>query len=86
MIVSLQIQVITAIDYYLLRGFLTFTFFVHKDWWDHQLGKRGFPMWLGYLPKIMLAVVITLMDEAYFKIAIWLNDKGTFAPAEVLLC
>lgn len=24
----------------------------------------------------MLAVVISLMDEAYFKIAIWLNDKG----------
>lgn len=38
--------------------------------------NRGFPLWLGYIPKVMLAVVISLMDEAYFKIAIWLNDKG----------
>lgn len=30
----------------------------------------------------MLAVVISLMDEAYFKIAIWLNDKG---KSEILI-
>lgn len=47
-----------------------------QDWWDNFLTSRHFPMWLGYLPKIMLAVVITLMDEAYFKVAVWLNDKG----------
>ncbi|XP_019880243.2 anoctamin-8 isoform X2 [Aethina tumida] len=49
-----------------------------QDWWDGLLEYRGFPMWLGYLPKIMLAVVISLMDEAYFKIAIWLNDKENY--------
>lgn len=37
---------------------------------------RGLPSWLGYVPKVMLAIVISLMDEAYMKIAIWLNDKG----------
>lgn len=47
-----------------------------QDWWDQQLSARAFPMWLGYVPKVMLAVVISLMDEAYFKIALWLNDKG----------
>lgn len=47
-----------------------------QDWWDLQLRLRGFPVWLGYVPKVMLAVVISLMDEAYFKIAVWLNDKG----------
>lgn len=46
-----------------------------QDWWDGFLLNRGFPLWLGYIPKIMLAVVISLMDEAYFKVAIWLNDK-----------
>lgn len=46
-----------------------------QDWWDEFLTNRGFPLWLGYFPKIMLAVVISLMDEAYFKIAVWLNDK-----------
>ncbi|XP_015837199.1 anoctamin-8 isoform X2 [Tribolium castaneum] len=49
-----------------------------QDWWDGLLSARGLPMWLGYLPKIMLAVVISLMDEAYFKIAIWLNDKENY--------
>jgi hypothetical protein len=28
------------------------------------------------LPEILLAVVITLLDEAYCKVACWLNDKG----------
>lgn len=41
-------------------------------------------MWLGYLPKVMLAVVITLMDEAYFKIALWLNDKGNLKKVSTL--
>lgn len=50
--------------------------FAFQDWWDAFLTNRGFPLWLGYIPKIMLAVVISLMDEAYFKIAVWLNDKG----------
>ncbi|XP_022912435.2 anoctamin-10 isoform X1 [Onthophagus taurus] len=49
-----------------------------QDWWDAQIHVRGFPIWLGYIPKVMLAVVITLMDEAYFKIALWLNDKENY--------
>ncbi|XP_017773591.1 PREDICTED: anoctamin-8 isoform X3 [Nicrophorus vespilloides] len=49
-----------------------------QDWWDNFVQSRGYPDWLGYLPKIMLAVVITLMDEAYFKIALWLNDKENY--------
>lgn len=60
-----------------------------QDWWDNFLRARYFPMWLGYLPKIMLAVVISLMDEAYFKVAIWLNDKVPvceFFSLTVLYC
>ncbi|GLV40346.1 uncharacterized protein CBL_04147 [Carabus blaptoides fortunei] len=60
-----------------------------QDWWDSQLKIRGFPLWLGYMPKIMLAVFISLMDEAYFKIAVWLNDKVSIyqlLPFAVLHC
>lgn len=32
--------------------------------------------WLNVLPKVLLATMITVMDEAYLKLAIWLNDKG----------
>ncbi|KAK4884573.1 hypothetical protein RN001_000844 [Aquatica leii] len=49
-----------------------------QDWWDRQLYARGLPSWLGYVPKVMLAIVISLMDEAYLKIAVWLNDKENY--------
>ncbi|XP_074035844.1 anoctamin 8 white walker isoform X2 [Leptinotarsa decemlineata] len=49
-----------------------------QDCWDNVLRNRGLPHWLCYLPKIMLAVIISLMDEAYFRIAIWLNDKENY--------
>jgi anoctamin-8 len=71
MIVSLQIQV--SSEWRMRRDSNPL---ISQDWWDGLLSAKGLPMWLGYLPKIMLAVVISLMDEAYFKIAIWLNDKG----------
>ncbi|CAH1111241.1 unnamed protein product [Psylliodes chrysocephalus] len=49
-----------------------------QDYWDNFLRNHGLPHWLGYFPKIGLAVIISLMDEAYFKIAIWLNDKENY--------
>lgn len=83
MIISLQVQVSSnsiSINRRRRNFFrnLIRTFPLRQDWWDAQLRIRGFPAWLGYFPKIMLAIVITLMDEAYFKIAIWLNDKGNY--------
>lgn len=47
-----------------------------KDWWDGRLEAAGYGFWLSYVPKVLLAVVIALMDEAYFKVAVWLNDIG----------
>lgn len=32
---------------------------------------------LSVIPKVLLAGAITLMDEAYYKLAVWLNDRGT---------
>jgi hypothetical protein len=55
-----------------------------QEWWDQQITERGYFFCLSYLPKIFLAVVITLLDEAYYKVACWLNDKGEFpASSEV---
>ncbi|KZC04885.1 Anoctamin-8 [Dufourea novaeangliae] len=45
-----------------------------QDWWDARLESGGYGFWLSYVPKVLLAVVIALMDEAYFKVAVWLND------------
>ncbi|XP_061933347.1 anoctamin-8 isoform X10 [Apis cerana] len=49
-----------------------------QDWWDARLESRGYGFWLSYVPKVLLAVVIALMDEAYFKVAIWLNDMENY--------
>ncbi|CAH1392682.1 unnamed protein product [Nezara viridula] len=49
-----------------------------QDWWDRQIEARGYAFCLSYVPKIMLAVGITLLDEAYYKVACWLNDKENY--------
>lgn len=33
---------------------------------------------LSVIPKVMLAGAITLMDELYYKLAVWLNDKENY--------
>ena len=38
--------------------------------------REAIPSWVYFVPKILLAVVISGLDELYKKIAIWLNDKG----------
>jgi hypothetical protein len=50
--------------------------FSFKDWWDSKLPETGIFSWLSVIPKVLLAGAITLMDELYQKLAVWLNDKG----------
>ena len=47
-----------------------------QDWWDAKLPEQGVFSCLSVIPKVLLAGAITLMDEAYYKLAVWLNDKG----------
>lgn len=47
-----------------------------QEWWDAKLLAKGYPFWLSYFPKILLACAITVMDEGYYKVALWLNDCG----------
>lgn len=47
-----------------------------KDWADAKLPEHGLFSCLSVIPKVLLAGAITLMDEAYYKLAVWLNDKG----------
>uniref|UniRef100_A0A6M2DXE5 Putative product n=1 Tax=Xenopsylla cheopis TaxID=163159 RepID=A0A6M2DXE5_XENCH len=46
-----------------------------QDWWDKQVENRGLWSCLGVMPKVFLAAAITIMDEGYFKLAVWLNDQ-----------
>lgn len=47
-----------------------------QDWWDEKLPENGMMSCLSVIPKVLLAGAITMMDEAYYKLAVWLNDKG----------
>lgn len=38
-----------------------------------------------FIPKILLALTVTVCDEVYKKIAYWLNDMGNRAPALAFL-
>lgn len=38
-----------------------------------------------FIPKILLALTVTVCDEVYKKIAYWLNDMGNRPPALVVL-
>uniref|UniRef100_A0A1B0D023 Anoctamin n=1 Tax=Phlebotomus papatasi TaxID=29031 RepID=A0A1B0D023_PHLPP len=49
-----------------------------QDWWDGKLPENGFLSCLSVIPKVLLAGAITLMDEAYFKLAVWLNDRENY--------
>ncbi|SPP90034.1 anoctamin-8 isoform X8 [Drosophila guanche] len=49
-----------------------------QDWWDSKLPEDSVLCCLSVIPKVLLAGAITLMDEAYFKLAVWLNDKENY--------
>ncbi|XP_058986026.1 serine-rich adhesin for platelets isoform X7 [Musca domestica] len=49
-----------------------------QDWWDSKLPETGVLCCLSVIPKVLLAGAITLMDEAYYKLAVWLNDKENY--------
>lgn len=42
------------------------------------LSIKELPRILRFLPKIVLAVIVTTCDEVYKKIAYWLNDMGAW--------
>ena len=47
-----------------------------QQWWDTVIQNKGYTNFLSYLPKILLAFVIPVLDSIYNNIAIWLNDMG----------
>ncbi|XP_028899707.2 uncharacterized protein LOC105217978 isoform X2 [Zeugodacus cucurbitae] len=49
-----------------------------QDWWDSKLPEESILCCLSVIPKVLLAGAITLMDEAYYKLAVWLNDHENY--------
>ncbi|GFW67911.1 anoctamin [Trichonephila clavipes] len=66
-----------VIAFCLLVVFLVmFLIFELQTWWDRMIDARGYPFWMMFFPKVLLALVINVLDGVYHKIAVWLNDKG----------
>uniref|UniRef100_A0A0K8V6C9 Anoctamin n=1 Tax=Bactrocera latifrons TaxID=174628 RepID=A0A0K8V6C9_BACLA len=49
-----------------------------QDWWDSKLPEESILCCFSVIPKVLLAGAITLMDEAYYKLAVWLNDHENY--------
>lgn len=41
------------------------------------LSVKGLPRLARFLPKVVLALLVSVSAEGYKKLAIWLNDMGT---------
>ncbi|EDW11774.2 uncharacterized protein Dmoj_GI13291, isoform C [Drosophila mojavensis] len=68
-VIGLCLCVVFAVMFLMLR---------FQDWWDSKLPEDSVLCCLSVIPKVLLAGAITLMDEAYFKLAVWLNDKENY--------
>lgn len=49
-----------------------------QSWVNERVKTGSTPYFCTYLPKVLLAISISVLDDVYKKIAIWLNDKGSF--------
>ncbi|CAD5119327.1 DgyrCDS7950 [Dimorphilus gyrociliatus] len=49
--------------------------FMVQDWINLKISKGFLPSFTKFLPKVALALSIGILDNAYKKIAVWLNNK-----------
>lgn len=43
---------------------------------------KGLPRLVRFLPKVMLALLVSVSAEGYKKLAVWLNDMGMCCQEE----
>lgn len=71
-----QLSFLSSIFLKLNYTFIIKCFLLFQDWWDSYIETNEYPTYLSYIPKIMLALIIALLDDVYSIIAVWLNDCG----------
>jgi len=49
-----------------------------QSWVNHRVKAGCVPFFCTYLPKVLLAISISVLDDVYKRIAVWLNDKGLY--------
>jgi len=68
-----MIQLLFILSIYIILVEFCYLF---QDWWDLYIETNEYPTYLSYIPRIMLALIIAVLDDIYSVIAIWLNDSG----------
>jgi len=48
-----------------------------QNWVNMRVKAGSLPFFCSYMPKVLLAISISVLDDIYKKIAVWLNDKGS---------
>jgi len=48
-----------------------------QSWVNMHVKTGSVPYFCSYLPKVLLALSISLLDDVYKKIAVCLNNKGS---------
>ena len=41
-----------------------------------MIKSNDYPSFLSFIPKVLLAIIIPVLDTGYNEIAVWLNDMG----------
>ncbi|KAK7008996.1 anoctamin-8 [Biomphalaria glabrata] len=49
-----------------------------QEWVNGLIAEEELPYIFSFLPKVLLAVVVTILDEVYKEIAIWLTHKENY--------
>ncbi|XP_045519349.1 anoctamin-8-like isoform X2 [Pieris brassicae] len=55
-----------------VAGVATFALLLAQDWWENTIG------YFNWIPRAALAIIIAVEEEAYARIARWLNDKENY--------
>ncbi|CAK1547788.1 unnamed protein product [Leptosia nina] len=55
-----------------VAGVATFALLLAQEWWENTIG------YLNWMPRAVLAIIIAVEEEAYARIARWLNDKENY--------
>jgi len=43
-------------------------------WWERHTVVWGYGTWTNYFPKVLMAFTIGVIENAYKKVAVWLNE------------
>ena len=57
-----------------------------QEWVNQVVAAGDAPSFMRFGPKVLMAVVISLLDEVYKQVAIWLNNKGKYVCVYEVNC